>query len=139
MSTVTNRLDVNAVRADFPALHQEVHGRPLVYLDSAATAQRPRAVLDAILDFYESDNANVHRGIYELGRRATERHEAARRTVARFLNARDESEVVWVRGATEAINLVAATWAASNLRPGDEVVLTILEHHSNLVPWQLVA
>ncbi|HWV58666.1 MAG TPA: SufS family cysteine desulfurase, partial [Longimicrobiales bacterium] len=139
MSAVTNRLDVAAVRADFPALHQNVHGHPLVYLDSAATAQRPRAVLEAVRDFYESDNANVHRGIYELGRRATERHEAARATVARFLNARDDSEVVWVRGTTEAINLVASTWGASNLRPGDEVVLTVLEHHSNLVPWQLVA
>jgi len=120
-------------------LHQDVSGRPLVYLDSAATAQRPRAVLDAIVDFYESDNANVHRGLHELARRATERYEAARATVAGFLGAAEPAEVVFVRGTTEAVNLVASSWGGAHLRPGDEIVVTVLEHHSNLVPWQLVA
>lgn len=132
-------LDVAAIRAQFPALDQRVHGHPLVYLDSAASAQRPRAVLDAVEDFYVRDNANVHRGLHELSRRATERYEAARATLARFIGAADPAEVIWTRGTTESINLVAMTWAWSNLRPGDEIVLTLLEHHSNLVPWQLVA
>ena len=114
------------MRAQFPALHQDVHGRPLVYLDSAATAQRPRAVLEAILDFYETDNANVHRGLHELARRATERYEGARRRVAEFLGAAEAAEVVFVRGTTEAVNLVAATWGGANLRPGDEIVVTVL-------------
>lgn len=130
--------DIAAVRSEFPALDQEVHGRPLVYLDSAATAQRPRAVIEAVAEFYRRDNANVHRGLHELSRRATERFEAAREAVARFLNA-DPAEVVWVRGTTEAINLVAMSWGWANLRPGDEVVVTVMEHHSNLVPWQLAA
>lgn len=132
-------LDIDKVRSDFPALHQAVHGKPLVYLDSAATAQRPGAVVDAVSEFYRQDNANVHRGIYELSRRSTERYEAARQTVARFIGAADPSEVIWVRGTTEAINLVAMTWGWSNIRAGDEIVLSILEHHSNIVPWQLLA
>ncbi|HEY8484054.1 MAG TPA: cysteine desulfurase [Longimicrobiales bacterium] len=130
--------DIAAVRSEFPALDQEVNGRPLVYLDSAATAQRPRAVIEAVAEFYRRDNANVHRGLHELSRRATDRYEAARAAVARFLNA-DPAEVVWVRGTTEAINLVAMSWGWANLRPGDEVVVTVMEHHSNLVPWQLAA
>lgn len=138
-TTIPGQLDLAAVRAEFPALDQRVHGYPLVYLDSAATAQRPRAVLDAIADFDRRDNANVHRGLYELSRRATDRFEAARSTVARFLGAADAAEIVWTRGTTEAINLVAMTWGLTNLRAGDEVVLTVLEHHSNIVPWQLVA
>lgn len=132
-------LDLAAVRADFPALAQEVHGRPLVYLDSAATTQRPRAVLDAVSEYYLRDNANVHRGIHELSRRATDAYEASRARVAKFLNAADPAEVIWTRGTTEAINLVAMTWGWANLREGDEIVLTLLEHHSNIVPWQLVA
>src|SRR5690554_2963287 len=132
-------LDLERVRADFPALAQAVNGHPLVYLDSAATAQRPRAVLDALTEFYARDNANVHRGLHELSRRATERYEAARARVAQFLGAADPAEVIWTRGTTEAINLVAMTWGWANLREGDEVVLSILEHHSNIVPWQLVA
>lgn len=132
-------LDVTAVRARFPALHQEVYGRPLVYLDSAASAQRPDAVIDAVAEFYRRDNANVHRGLYALSQRATDRFEAARETVARFVGATDASEIVWTRGTTEAINLVAQSWGGANLGPGDEIVVTILEHHSNLVPWQLVA
>lgn len=127
------------IKSQFPALDQRVNGHPLIYLDSAATAQRPRAVLDAIIDFYENDNANVHRGIYELSRRATERFEAARVTLATFLNASDPAEIVWTRGTTEAINLVAATWGGESIGSGDEIVLTRLEHHSNLVPWQMLA
>lgn len=138
-SVGTSLLDLDAVRADFPALAQSVHGHPLVYLDSAASAQRPRAVLDAVTAFYLEDNANVHRGIHELSRRATESYEAARVRVAQFLGAADPSEVIWTRGTTEAINLVAMTWGWANLREGDEVVLSVLEHHSNIVPWQLVA
>lgn len=132
-------LDIEAVRADFPALDQSVHGHPLVYLDSAASTQRPRAVLDAVNSYYMEDNANVHRGIHELSRRATESYEGARTRVARFLGAADPAEVIWTRGTTEAINLVAMSWGWANLGEGDEVVLSVLEHHSNIVPWQLVA
>jgi len=132
-------LDLAGLRRDFPILEQEVNGRPLVYLDSAASAQKPRSVIDAVSQFYLVDNANVHRGLYELSRRATDRFEAARHTVARFLNTPSDDEVIWVRGATEGINLVAATWGAANLAAGDEIILTNLEHHSNIVPWQLVA
>lgn len=132
-------LDIQAIRRDFPALDQEVGGRPLVYLDNGATAQRPRAVLDAVRGFYERDNANVHRGIHELSRRATDAFEGARATVATFLNAPAAAEVVWVRGTTEAINLVAMTWGWQNIADGDEIVLTMMEHHSNIVPWQLLA
>ena len=139
MAVVQNVLEPATVRAHFPALDQRVHGHPLIYLDSAATAQRPRTVLDAVRDFYERDNANVHRGLYELSRRATESFEAAREVVARFVGAAEPAELVWTRGTTEAINLVALTWGWANLREGDEIVVTMLEHHSNLVPWQLVA
>lgn len=139
MAVASRTLDVASLRRQFPALDQQMSGHPLVYLDSAATAQRPQVVLDAIIDYYRRDNANVHRGIYDLARRSTERYEAARRTVAHFLNAPDPSEVVWVRGTTEAINLVAASWGGSNVGEGDEIVLTLAEHHSNLVPWQMLA
>lgn len=131
--------DLDALRREFPLLAQQHNGRPLAYLDNAASAQKPRAVIDAVSAFYEQDNANVHRGLYDLARRATERYEAARETVARFVNAADAREVVWVRGTTEAINLVASAWGGANLGPGDEIVISVLEHHSNLVPWQLVA
>ena len=137
-TAATPALDIEQLRAHFPALHQEVHGRPLVYLDSAATAQRPRAVVEAEANFYFHDNANVRRGLYELSRRATERYEEARRVVARFIGA-ETDEVVWVRGTTEAVNLVASAWGNANVRAGDEIVLSVLEHHSNLVPWQLLA
>ena len=132
-------LDVAALRRDFPALHQEVNGRPLVYLDNAATSQKPRAVLDALAAYYAEDNANVHRGIHELSRRATLAYEGAREKVARFINAGDPSEIVWTRGTTEAINLVANAWGIDSLSPGDEILLSVMEHHSNLVPWQLLA
>ncbi|MEQ9399629.1 MAG: cysteine desulfurase [Longimicrobiales bacterium] len=131
--------DIASIRRDFPALAQEVNGKPLVYLDNAATSQKPRAVLDAQDAYYERDNANVHRGIHELSRRATEAYEEARTKVARFINAADRAEVVWTRGTTEAINLVALGWGLDHVREGDEIVLTEMEHHSNIVPWQLLA
>ena len=124
-------------RADFPALHQQVHGRPLTYLDNAATTQKPQVVIDAVRHYYERDNANVHRGVHALSERATKAFEGARRTVARFLGA-DHREVIFTRGATEAVNLVAQTFGRQRVGPGDEVVVTTLEHHSNIVPWQLL-
>ncbi|HUG40298.1 MAG TPA: cysteine desulfurase [Longimicrobiales bacterium] len=132
-------LDPVRVKERFPVFRADGPNAGLAYLDSAATAQRPDAVLDAVADFYRNDNANVHRGIYDLSRRATERFEASRRIVARFIGAPDPAEVIWTRGTTEAINLVAATWGAESIGPGDEIVLTMLEHHSNVVPWQLLA
>ena len=136
MQTAT--LDVAVIRAQFPALHQSVHGKPLVYLDNAATTQKPRAVLDAILGYYERDNANIHRGVHELSQRATEAHDASRAKVRAFLNARSTREIVFTRNATESINLVAQSWGRANLQAGDEVLITAMEHHSNIVPWQLI-
>jgi cysteine desulfurase/selenocysteine lyase len=130
--------DVDAVRADFPALHQHVHGRPLAYLDNAATTQKPKSVLDAILHFYQEDCSNVHRGVHLLSERATREYEASRERVRRFVGAASEREIVYVRGTTEAINLVARSHAQPRLGPGDEIVITGLEHHSNIVPWQMV-
>ena len=132
-------MTIASARADFPILDQMIHGHPLVYFDNAATAQKPRAVIEAISRFYERDNANVHRGIHELSRRSTEAYEGARARAARFLNARQPSEIIFTRGATEGINLVANTWGVKNLRAGDTILLTEMEHHSNIVPWQLLA
>ena len=134
----TNMFDVEAVRAEFPILAQEVNGRPLVYLDNGATSQKPRRVIDAIRRYYESDNANVHRGLHALSGRATDAFEGARDTVRAFLNAADRREIVFVRGATEGLNLVAQGWVRPRLGPDDEIVVTTMEHHSNIVPWQLV-
>lgn len=131
--------DLPFLRAQFPALDQEVNGHPLVYLDNAATAQKPWKVLDAVAQFYERDNANVHRGIHELSRRATEEFEDARARIASFMNASEPAEIIWTRGTTEAINLVAGTWALDNVGEGDEILISTMEHHSNIVPWQLVA
>jgi cysteine desulfurase/selenocysteine lyase len=133
-----DRYDVALRRADFPALHQQVHGRPLVYLDNAATTQKPQAVIDAIARYYGCDNANVHRGVHVLSERATAAHEAAREAVRAFLHAATVREIVFTRNATESINLVASAWGGANLEPGDEVIVTAMEHHSNIVPWQLV-
>ena len=130
--------DVERVRAEFPILAQEVNGRPLVYLDNGATSQKPQRVIDAIRRYYESDNANVHRGLHALSERATNAYEGARDTVRAFLNASDRREIVFVRGATEGLNLVAQSWARPRLGPGDDVVITTMEHHSNIVPWQIV-
>jgi cysteine desulfurase/selenocysteine lyase len=131
------RFDVAAVRRDFPILDQQVHGKPLVYLDNAATAQKPRAVINAISNYYLLDNANIHRGVHLLSERATAGYEGARAVVQKFMNARESREIVFVRGTTEAINLVAQAYARPLLRPGDEIVVSILEHHSNFVPWKM--
>ena len=130
--------DAARYRADFPALRGEVHGRPLVYLDNAATTQKPQAVIDRLVAYYARENANIHRGVHKLSQDATEAYEAARARIARFIGAAHAHEVVFVRGTTEAVNLVAATYGRTHVGPGDEVVVTALEHHSNLVPWQLL-
>ena len=131
--------DWSALRNDFPILNQQVHGKPLVYFDNAATSQKPRSVIDALVHYYERDNANVHRGIHELSNRSTNAFEAARTRTAKFINARSADEIIWTRGTTESINLVAATWGAKHLKTDDVILLTELEHHSNLVPWQMIA
>ncbi len=131
-------LDIEKIRADFPILAQQIHGKKLVYLDNAATSQKPKVVIDAITRYYEHDNANIHRGVHTLSVRATEAHDAARRTVKRFVNAGDIREVIFVRGATEAINLVAQTYGRVHVGAGDEVLITAMEHHSNIVPWQIL-
>jgi cysteine desulfurase/selenocysteine lyase len=128
-----------ALRRDFPVLDQQVHGRPLIYFDNAATTQKPRAVIKALDHYYEHDNANVHRGIHELSNRATAGFEAARARSAKFLNARSADEIIFTRGTTEGINLVATAWGNRNIKAGDVILLTEMEHHSNLVPWQLLA
>jgi len=132
-------IDWAALRKDFPILDQQVHGKPLIYFDNAATSQKPRAVIDALVHYYEHDNANVHRGIHELSNRATNAFEAARTRAAKFINARTADEIIFTRGTTEGINLVASSWGAKNLKSGDVILLTEMEHHSNLVPWQLLA
>ncbi len=132
-------LDMESLRKDFPILDQQVHGHPLVYLDNAATSQKPRAVIEALSRFYENDNANVHRGIHELSRRATGAFEGARDRAAKFINARAAKEIIFTRGTTEGINLLAHTWGTNNLKSGDTILLTEMEHHSNIVPWQLLA
>jgi len=131
-------LDVARIRRDFPILHQRVHGKPLVYLDNAATTQKPQAVIDAITRYYTTDNANVHRGVHTLSQRATEAYEAARVTAQHFLNAAESCEIIFVRGATEGINLVAHSYGRDHVGAGDEIVITAMEHHSNIVPWQML-
>jgi cysteine desulfurase / selenocysteine lyase len=131
-------LDVTRIRADFPILQRQVHGRPLVYLDNAATTQKPQAVIDRLVRYYSDENANIHRGVHTLSVDATDAYDAARERVRRFLNAADAREIVFVRGATEAINLVARTFGASQIGAGDEVVISEMEHHSNIVPWQML-
>jgi cysteine desulfurase/selenocysteine lyase len=129
-------LDVARVRADFPALDQRVHGKPLVYLDNAATTQKPRVVIDAIRQYYEADNANVHRGVHTLSERATAAYEGGREKIRAFINAASVREVIFTRNATESINLVARAWGDANIKAGDEILITAMEHHSNIVPWQ---
>ncbi len=139
MFQTVSTFDVNKIRNEFPVLNQTVNGKSLTYLDSAATSQKPRSVLDVVRRYYQEDNANVHRGIHELSRRATLAYEGARTRVAEWIGAADPSEVIWTRGTTESINLVASTWGVDQLGEGDEILLTTMEHHSNIVPWQLVA
>ena len=142
-SIATLGFDVERIRQDFPILHQQVNGHPLVYLDNAATTQKPNAVIDAIANYYREDNSNVHRGAHTLADRATAKFEAARITVARFINAPvingSAKQILWTRGTTESINLVAASWGRSQLNAGDRVLVSAMEHHSNIVPWQMVA
>src|SRR4051812_16944229 len=137
--TKKKMIDWSALRADFPVLDQNVHGHPLIYFDNAATSQKPRVVLEALRHYYEHDNANVHRGIHELSNRATTAFEAARARAAAFVNARSADEIIFTRGTTESINLVAAAWGQKNIKAGDKILLTEMEHHSNIVPWQLLA
>jgi cysteine desulfurase / selenocysteine lyase len=142
MSTVSSQtapvLDVDKIRAEFPVLRQTIHGKPLVYLDSAATGQKPWSVIEAIRRFHEVDCANIHRGVHELSQRSTAAYEETRSKVRRFLNARNKNELIFVRGTTEAVNLVASSWGRKGLREGDEVVISAMEHHSNIVPWQML-
>jgi cysteine desulfurase/selenocysteine lyase len=137
-ATAVTGFDVTRVRADFPILHQQMHGRPLVYLDNANTTQKPRVVLDAMQAFYTGYNANIHRATYLISERATSAYEGTRKSVQRFVNAGDVHEIVLTKGTTDGINLVAQSWARTTLRPGDEVLVSWLEHHSNIVPWQMV-
>ena len=134
----TAGFDVGRVRQDFPILEQRVYGKPLIYLDNAATSQKPQAVIDALARFYAKDNANIHRGVHYLAERATAEYEGARAKVQRFLNAPHASEIIFVRGTTEAINLVAQTWGKAHVGAGDEVLISAMEHHSNIVPWQML-
>jgi cysteine desulfurase/selenocysteine lyase len=135
---VSGAFDVYKIREDFPILNQQVNGRPLVYLDNAATSQKPQVVLDALQHYYRMDNSNVHRGVHELSQRATKAYEDVRVKVQHFLNARESREIIFVRGTTEAINLVAMTYGRKNVGAGDEVIISALEHHSNIVPWQIL-
>ena len=142
MSTLSSQVsalfDVEKIREDFPVLKQTIHGKPLVYLDSAATAQKPFAVIDAIRKFHEVDCANIHRGVHELSQRSTAAYEETRSKAKRFLNAKSKNELIFVRGTTEGVNLVASTWGRKNVKAGDEIIITALEHHSNIVPWQML-
>jgi cysteine desulfurase / selenocysteine lyase len=135
---VQPEFDVYKVRADFPILARKIHGKPLVYLDNAATTQKPQAVIDALMRYYTDENSNIHRGVHTLSEEATESYEESRATVQKFLNAADSREIIFVRGATEAINLVAQTWGRANIDHGDEIVISAMEHHSNIVPWQIL-
>ena len=139
MTLTKTRNLADLVRSDFPVLTQSVKDHPLVYLDNAATSQKPIAVLESLRNYYEQDNSNVHRGAHTLSARATEAYEGARDKVAKFINAASRNEIVYTRNASEAINLVAYSWGLNNLNAGDEIILSVMEHHSNLVPWQLVA
>ena len=139
LDNAANAFDIDAIRADFPVLDQAVRGKPLVYLDNAATAQKPRQVIDILADYYREYNANIHRGLHTLSEKATAEYEAARDRLRQFINAESIKEIIFVRGATEAINLVAQSYGRKTLRPGDEIIITELEHHSNIVPWQLLS
>ena len=139
MTFTQEKTIADLVRKDFPILHQEIHGKPLIYFDSAATSQKPQAVLNSLLNYYQRDNANVHRGAHTLSIRATDAYETARDKVAKFINAAHREEIIYTRNASEAINLVAYSWGLNNLNQGDEIILSVMEHHSNIVPWQMIA
>ena len=131
-------VDVSLLRRDFPILQQQIHGHPLAYLDNAATTQKPRSVIDRVEHYYAEENANIHRGVHLLSEHATDAYEGARGTACRFLNAAKPTEIIFVRGSTEAINLVAQTYGRAHVGPGDEIVISEMEHHSNIVPWQIL-
>src|ERR1044071_8988799 len=137
-SAVAGGFDVEKIREDFPVLKQKIHGKPLVYLDNAATAQKPQTVIDAIVHFYAVDCANIHRGVHELSQRSTAKYEETRNKVKRFLHAKSTHEIIFVRGTTEGINLVTHSWGRHNVKAGDEIIIAGLEHHSNIVPWQIL-
>ena len=134
----SKKMDIEQIRADFPILHQQVNGKPLVYLDNGATTQKPQVVIDALANYYSTTNSNVHRGAHTLSDQATQMFEDARITMQKFLNAEKSEEIIWTRGTTESINLVAQTWVRSNVKAGDEIIISGMEHHSNIVPWQMV-
>ena len=138
MTTSVNSFDVARIREDFPILKETVNGKPLVYLDNAATTQKPQAVIDALVNYYSTENSNVHRGVHTLSQLATDAYEGAREKVRQFINAEHDKEIIFVRGTTEAINLVAQTYGRTNVGPGDEIIVTAMEHHSNIVPWQIL-
>ncbi|PCH49336.1 MAG: cysteine desulfurase CsdA [Flavobacteriaceae bacterium] len=131
-------MNIEQIRSDFPILHQELYGKPLVYLDNAATTQKPQCVIDAVRHYYEKDNSNIHRGVHTLSERATAAYEASRETIRAFFNAESTKEVIFTRGTTESINLIASSWGGANIAKGDEILITHMEHHSNIVPWQML-
>jgi cysteine desulfurase/selenocysteine lyase len=138
MTTFTGAFDVTRIREDFPVLKQKVNGRPLVYLDNAATSQKPQAVIDALVRYYTTENSNVHRGVHTLSMQATDDYEGARAKIRKFINAADDREIIYVRSTTEGINLVAHSYGQANIKEGDEIIITAMEHHSNIVPWQVL-
>ncbi len=131
-------MNIEKIRGDFPVLHQELYGKPLVYLDNAATTQKPQCVIDTVRHYYEKDNSNIHRGVHALSERATAAYEASRETIRAFFNAKSSKEVIFTRGTTESINLIASSWGGANIGKGDEILITHMEHHSNIVPWQML-
>lgn len=137
--TIANDFDVHSIRKQFPALKREVKGKPLVYFDNAATTQKPQAVIDALVNYYSNYNANIHRGIHTLAEEATAAFEATRDTVQKFINAESREQIIFTGGTTEGINLVAQTWGRQNIKTGDEIIVSNMEHHSNIVPWYLIA
>src|SRR6476469_5474294 len=137
-ATIETSLDVHAIRKHFPVLSREVKGKPLVYFDNAATTQKPQVVIDALVDYYSNYNANIHRGIHTLAEEATASFESTRDAVTRFINAPSREQIIFTRGTTESINLVASTWGRQNIKAGDEIIISTMEHHSNIVPWQIL-
>src|ERR1044071_5217048 len=138
-ATIPDRLDVEAIRLQFPVLNREVKGRKLVYFDNAATSQKPQAMIDSLVDYYSQYNANIHRGIHTLAEEATAAFEATRDTVQQFINAESREQIIFTGGTTEGINLVAQTWGRQNIKAGDEIIISNMEHHSNIVPWYILA
>ncbi|MEM7299291.1 MAG: aminotransferase class V-fold PLP-dependent enzyme, partial [Bacteroidota bacterium] len=139
MEAIATKIDIPSVRKRFPVLNQEVNGKPLIYFDNAASSQTVNSVVNSVIDFYEKDHANIHRGIHTLAERSTKAYEETRDRVHQFINSPEVDEIIFTKGTTESINLVASTWGAVNLKEGDEIIVSQIEHHSNIVPWQMVA